>query len=111
MNVLDLRLLGRLGGTGLLSGALASLLLVVLPRWGSPAGVLGMVVVVLAAGAGFAAMRSRWEERSQLSGLGLAIGASAFLGVNGLLTGAEPIYGPFFVVVFVWAGLALGPGR
>jgi diguanylate cyclase (GGDEF)-like protein len=111
MNVLDLRLLGRLGGTGLLSGALASLLLVVLPRWGTAAGIFGMVVVVLAASGGVAAIRSRWEEHSQLAGMGLAIGASVFIGINGLMTTADPIYGPFFVVVFAWTGLALGPGR
>src|SRR3954471_11591911 len=111
MNVLDLRLLGRLGGTGLLSGALASLLLVVLPRWGTGAGYVGRIVVVLAASGGVAAIRSRWEERSQLAGMGLAIGTSVFIGINGLMTSADPIYGPFFVVVFAWAGLALGPGR
>src|SRR3954452_24625202 len=111
MNVLDLRLLGRLGGTGLLSGALASLLLVVLPRWGTGAGYVGMVVVLLAASGGVAAIRSRWEERSQLAGMGLAVGTSVFIGINGLMTSADPIYGPFFVVVFAWAGRALGPGR
>src|SRR3954471_10837702 len=111
MNVLDLRLLGRLGGTGLLSGALASLLLVVLPRWGTGAGYVGRIVVVLAASGGVAAIRSRWEERSQLAGMGLAIGTSVFIGINGLMTSADAIYGPFYVVVFAWAGLALGPGR
>ncbi len=90
---------------------MASLLLVVLPRWGTAAGYFGMVVVVLAASGGVAAMRSRWEERSQLAGMGLAVGTSVFIGINGLMTSADPIYGPFFVVVFAWAGLALGPGR
>jgi diguanylate cyclase (GGDEF)-like protein len=111
MNVLDLRLLGRLGGTGLLGGALASLLLVVFPRWGTLAGAAGLVAVVLAASGGVAAIRSRWEHRAQLLGMGLAVGTSVFIGINGLMTSADAVYGPFYVVVFAWAGLALGPGR
>ncbi|MDQ1649108.1 MAG: diguanylate cyclase [Frankiaceae bacterium] len=111
MNVLDLRLLGRLGGTGLLAGAVASLLLVVVPRWGTAAGVAGLVVVLLAGTGGVLAIRSRWEHRPELAGIVLAIGTSLFIGVNGLMTSADPIYGPFYVVVFAWAGLALGPGR
>src|SRR3954454_15498911 len=111
MNVLDLRLLGRLGGAGLLAGALASLLLVVLPRWETGAGSAGVVVVVLAASGGIAALRSRWQDRSQLARMALAIGTSIFIGINGLVTSADAIYGPFYVVVFAWTGLALGPGR
>lgn len=111
MNVLDLRLLGRLGGTGLLAGAVASLLLVVFPRWGTAAGAASLVAVVLAASGGIAALRSRWEHRPHLLGMGLAVGTSLFIGVNGLMTSADAVYGPFYVVVFAWAGLALGPGR
>ncbi len=111
MNVLDLRLLGRLGGTGLMVGAVASLLLVVLPHWGTFAGVAGLVVVLLAGTGGVVAIRSRWEHRPELAGMALAVGTSLFIGVNGLMTSADAIYGPFYVVVFAWAGLALGPGR
>ena len=68
MNVLDLRLLGRLGGTGLLAGALASLLLVVLPRWGTAAGSIGVVVVILAASAGLPSPGPRCTPGDLLAG-------------------------------------------
>lgn len=109
MSALDLRLLGRLGGAGLLTGALALFALMGLPhldRAGSPVTV---AVSIAAAIGGIAALRARWSEDATRAGMVLTAGAYLALGGCGLAGGSQAAYGPLFVVVAAWCGLALGP--
>ncbi len=109
MSALDLRLLGRLGGAGLLAGAVALFALMALPHWGTPGSGLTVAVAVASAIGGIVALRARWSEDATRGGMMLAAGAYIALGVSGLAGGSQAAYGPLFVVVAAWCGLALGP--
>jgi diguanylate cyclase (GGDEF)-like protein len=109
MSALDLRLLGRLGGAGLLTGAVALFALMALPHWdaaGSPATVAVSIGTALG---GIAALRARWSDDATRAGMVLTGGAYLALGVCALAGGSQAAYGPLFVVVAAWCGLALGP--
>ncbi len=109
MSALDLRLLGRLGGAGLLAGAVALFAFMALPHWGTPGSGLTVAVAVATAIGGIVALRARWSEDATRGGMLLAAGAYIALGVSGLAGGSQAAYGPLFVVVAAWCGLALGP--
>ena len=109
MSALDLRLLGRLGGAGLLTGAVALFALMGLPHWDSPGSPVTVAVSIGAAIGGLAALRARWTEDATRAGMVLTAGAYVALGVCGLAGGTQAAYGPLFVVVAAWCGLALGP--
>ncbi len=109
MSALDLRLLGRLGGAGLLAGAVALFALMGLPHWDQPSSPVTVAVSIAAAVGGLAALRARWSEDATRAGMVLAGGAYVALGVCGLAGGSQAAYGPLFVVVAAWCGLALGP--
>ncbi|HEX4016476.1 MAG TPA: GGDEF domain-containing protein [Frankiaceae bacterium] len=109
MSALDLRLLGRLGGAGLLAGAVALFALMGLPHWDKPGSPVTIAVSLGAAIGGLAAMRARWSEEDTRAGMVLTAGAYLALGVCGLAGGSQAAYGPLFVVVAAWCGLALGP--
>ena len=110
MSALDLRLLGRLGGAGLLAGARSA----VRPEGPAALGhaqaaTVTVAVSVLTALGGIAALRARWSEDATRAGMVLTAGAYVALGVSGLAGGSQAAYGPLFVVVAAWCGLALGP--
>ncbi len=109
MSALDLRLLGRLGGAGLLVGAVALFALKALPHLSSAGGHITVVVSIVTALGGIAALRARWSEDATRAGMVLTAGAYVALGVAGLAGGSQAAYGPLFVVVAAWCGLALGP--
>ncbi len=109
MSALDLRLLGRLGGAGLLAGAVALFALMGLPHWDTPGSPVTIAVSIGAAIGGLAALRARWSEDATRAGMVLTAGAYLALGVCGLAGGSSAAYGPLFVVVAAWCGLALGP--
>ena len=109
MSALDLRLLGRLGGAGLLAGAVALFALMALPHWETTAAGLTIGVSIASAIGGVVALRARWSEDDIRSGMILAAGAYVALGVSGFAGGSQAAYGPLFVVVAAWCGLALGP--
>ncbi|HEX4427717.1 MAG TPA: GGDEF domain-containing protein [Frankiaceae bacterium] len=109
MSALDLRLLGRLGGAGLLAGAVALFALMGLPHWDAPGSPVTVAVSIGAALGGIAAMRARWSEDATRAAMVLTAGAYLALGVCGLAGGSQAAYGPLFVVVAAWCGLALGP--
>jgi diguanylate cyclase (GGDEF)-like protein len=109
VSALDLRLLGRLGGAGLLTGAIALFALMGLPHWDRPGSPVTIAVSIGAALGGIAAMRARWSEDATRTGMVLTAGAYLALGVCGLAGGSQAAYGPLFVVVAAWCGLALGP--
>ena len=109
VSALDLRLLGRLGGAGLLAGAVALFALMGLPHWDQPSSPVTVAVSIAAAIGGLAALRARWSEDATRAGMVLAGGAYVALGVCGLAGGSQAAYGPLFVVVAAWCGLALGP--
>jgi diguanylate cyclase (GGDEF)-like protein len=109
VSALDLRLLGRLGGAGLLFGALALFALKALPHWATAGGNLTVAVSIATALGGIAALRVRWTEEATRAGMVLTAGAYVALGVTGVAGGSQAAYGPLFVVVAAWCGLALGP--
>jgi diguanylate cyclase (GGDEF)-like protein len=109
MSALDLRLLGRLGGAGLLAGAVALFALMALPHWGTAGSGLTVAVAVASAIGGIVALRAQWSEDATRGGMVLAAGAYLGLGVSGFAGGSQAAYGPLFVVVAAWCGLALGP--
>ncbi len=109
MSALDLRLLGRLGGAGLLTGAVALFALRALPDLDTAGSRVTVAVSVSAALGGIAALRAHWSEDATRAGMVLTAGAYLALGVSGLAGGSQAAYGPLFVVVAAWCGLALGP--
>ena len=111
MSALDLRLLGRLGGAGLLVGAVALLVLSAIPHWETSAAGISFTICLATAVGGVAALRARWNENSTRAAVALTAGAYLALGAAGLTGGTQAAYGPLFVVVAAWCGLALGPGH
>ncbi len=109
MSALDLRLLGRLGGAGLLAGAVALFVLTAVPRWDSGSAAVTITVAILTAIGGIVALRTRWRPEATRAGMVLTGGAYVALGVSGCTGGSQAAYGPLFVVVAAWCGLALGP--
>jgi diguanylate cyclase (GGDEF)-like protein len=109
MSALDLRLLGRLGGAGLLAGAVALFALSAVPHWETTGSGVTIGVCLATAAGGVLALRARWNEYSTRAGMVLTAGAYVALGVAGLTGGTQAAYGPLFVVVAAWCGLALGP--
>ncbi len=88
VSALDLRLLGRLGGAGLLAGGVALFALKALPHWGTPGGTITLVVSVVTALGGVAGLRTRWSDEATRAGMVLAAGAYFALGVTGLAEGS-----------------------
>jgi diguanylate cyclase (GGDEF)-like protein len=109
VSALDLRLLGRLGGAGLLAGALALFVLMTIPDWNAGGPALSAFVASAAAIGGIVALRARWSEDATVAGMALTAGAYIALGLAALSGGSQAAYGPLFVVVSAWCGLALGP--
>ena len=109
MSALDLRLLGRLGGAGLLAGAVALFALMALPHWDRAGDGWTIAVCLATAIGGIIAMRTKWSEDATRGGMVLTAGAYIALGVSGFAGGSQAAYGPLFVVVAAWCGLALGP--
>jgi diguanylate cyclase (GGDEF)-like protein len=108
VSALDLRLLGRLGGAGLLTGALTLFALMAV-EWDAVGSSLSVVVAFAAAVGGLVAMRVHWSEDATRSGMALAGGAYVALGLAAITGGSQATYGPLFVVVSAWCGMALGP--
>ncbi len=108
MSALDLRLLGRLGGAGLLAGAVTQFALMAIPRWETD-GPWTAIVAAAAALGGLIALRACWHEDSTLGAVALTAGSYVALGVTGLTGLSQAAVGPLFVVVAAWCGLALGP--
>ena len=109
MSALDLRLLGRLGGAGLLAGAVALFALMAVPRWDSDSAAVTITVACAMGIGGIVALRGRWNSESTRAGMVLTAGAYVALGMSGCTGGSQAAYGPLFVVVAAWCGLALGP--
>jgi signal transduction histidine kinase len=91
-------------GSGLLG-----LVTLPLPVAGSnPAAIAAVSATALALGAVF--WVAPWERWPQLAGLGVVPVAFALIGLGNAFGGASlDLYGVFFVVVFVWIGMAQPP--
>ena len=80
-----------------------------LPHWDSSGAGVTVGVAAATAVGGIAALRARWSSDATRGGMILAAGAYVALGVSGFAGGTQAAYGPLFVVVAAWCGLALGP--
>ena len=109
VSALDLRLLGRLGGAGLLAGAVALFALMALPGgmpWGHAQRHRGRRSRSRRAGRPSRPLERGRHPRRHGAGRRRLRSRSAWPRFSG---GSQATYGPLFVVVSAWCGMALGP--
>jgi signal transduction histidine kinase len=101
-------LMGRLAGVLFLTSS--GLMLIALPLSPEDASIAGTVAVAAGGmGVGCFAMLAPWDAWPRAASLVLVPPAFALIALGNLYGGREHTYGVFFVVAFVWIGLAHGP--
>jgi signal transduction histidine kinase len=101
-------LMGRLAGVLFLASS--GLMLIALPLSTAEASIAGTVAVAASGAAvGCFAMFAPWDAWPRVTSLILVPPAFALIAFGNLYGGREHTYGVFFVVAFVWIGLAHGP--
>jgi len=100
--------MGRLAGVLFLASS--GLMLIALPLSPADASIAGTVAVAASGAAvGCFAMFAPWDAWPRVTSLILVPPAFALIAFGNLYGGREHTYGVFFVVAFVWIGLAHGP--
>lgn len=101
-------LMGRLAGVLFLTSS--GLMLIALPLSPEDASILGTIAVAASGvGVGCFAMFAPWDTWPRAASLVLVPPAFTLIALGNLYAGREHTYGVFFVVAFVWIGLAHGP--
>jgi len=101
-------LMGRLAGVLFLTSS--GLMLIALPLSPEDASIPGAIAVAASGvGVGCFAMFAPWDTWPRAASLVLVPPAFTLIALGNLYAGREHTYGVFFVVAFVWIGLAHGP--
>lgn len=100
--------MGRLAGVLFLTSS--GLMLIALPLSPKDASIPGTIAVAASGvGVGCFAMFAPWDTWPRAASLVLVPPAFTLIALGNLYAGREHTYGVFFVVAFVWIGLAHGP--